>query len=226
MISADQYGDKVLLRSDGLVLKLFRRKRLISSATIWPYAKRFARAAKRLRDLGVTTVDVSAVYRVRSIGRDVVVYRHLDGEPLRGALADAARTQALLGRFTGHLVQLHGQGVYFRSIHFGNVIVLANGGFGLIDVSETRFSRGALNPRKRARNFKHLLRYSEDVAALQQFGTDQFVRNYLEHVQLSNRQQRQFLHRLSRSHPVLRDAVHLIQQLPSSSGSTLHTSPT
>ena len=42
VLEADGSGDKVLRLADGRMLKLFRRKRLLSSALFFPYAQRFA----------------------------------------------------------------------------------------------------------------------------------------------------------------------------------------
>ena len=42
VLEYDRHGDKVLQLADGSYLKLFRRKRLLSSAAWYPYAKRFA----------------------------------------------------------------------------------------------------------------------------------------------------------------------------------------
>jgi hypothetical protein len=42
VLEADGFGDKVLRLADGTMLKLFRRKRLFSSAAWYPYAQRFA----------------------------------------------------------------------------------------------------------------------------------------------------------------------------------------
>ena len=42
VLAADDHGDKVLKLNNGQIMKLFRRKRLFSSALIYPYGKRFA----------------------------------------------------------------------------------------------------------------------------------------------------------------------------------------
>jgi hypothetical protein len=42
VLEADRHGDKVLRLTDGTMLKLFRRKRVLSSALWAPYAQRFA----------------------------------------------------------------------------------------------------------------------------------------------------------------------------------------
>jgi len=144
VISFDHYGDKVLELPDGLMLKLFRLKRRLSSALIWPYAKRFERGARQLRQLHIPTVEVVASYRIESVGRHAVVYRPLEGKTLRDALKDSKKSKDLLERFSAFLARFHNQGIYFRAIHFGNVIVLQSGDFGLIDVSEIRTSRWSL----------------------------------------------------------------------------------
>ncbi len=42
VVEADGHGEKVLLLRDGTYRKLFRRKRLVSSAVWYPYSPRFS----------------------------------------------------------------------------------------------------------------------------------------------------------------------------------------
>ena len=79
VVEADYFGDKVLYLSDGTYLKLFRRKRLISYSLFFPYSKKFALNALRLKKLGVPTVEVISVYCIPSISRTAVHYRPLEG---------------------------------------------------------------------------------------------------------------------------------------------------
>ena len=72
VLEADGSGDKVLLLEDGTILKLFRRKRLISSALLFPYAQRFADNIDALKKRGIPCPDVIATYRIASISRDAV----------------------------------------------------------------------------------------------------------------------------------------------------------
>ena len=83
VIEKDVHGDKVRLLQDGTYMKLFRRKRLISSALFWPYAQRFADNAAKLKALGIPCPEVINVYRIPQIKRDMVHYRPLPGLPLR-----------------------------------------------------------------------------------------------------------------------------------------------
>ena len=208
VLSRDEHGDKVLRTPDHRIIKLFRRKRLISSALLDPYALRFARAARKLKTLGIPAPDVLAVHRIRSIKRHAVIYREMDGVNLRTALeSDQSKTSELLTRLAGFMALLHRHGVYFRAIHFGNVFVCQNGEFGLIDVSEAKFTRRALSPALRARNFKPLCSYAEDREALSRFGVERFLGEYLGRATMSPGAARAFLDRLPRVRPMYATAA-------------------
>lgn len=201
VLSSDDHGPKVLSLADGRCLKLFRRKRLLSSATLRPYAARFAGAAARLAARGVPTVEVESLHRVPSIRRDAVVYRFLAGTPLREAVAQAGEDNnavvALLAQHAVFLAGLHARGVYFRSIHFNNVVVLPGGGLGLIDISEARFRPRTLSPEMRARNFRPMLSYAEDRAALEAIGVADFLAHYLRAAGLNHAGTTRFIRRLA-----------------------------
>lgn len=182
VLAEDGHGLKVLATSDDRIVKLFRSKRRLSKARLVPYALRFARNAQKLQQLGIPTVNVDGAYRARSIARDLIVYRRLEGETLRDVLADSPENgdKALMS-FAPFLARLHRKGILFRSIHFGNVLVLPQGELGLIDVADLRMRRwGALTMSQRQRNFRHMLRYPEDRIALHRFGVKRFMKLYAE----------------------------------------------
>lgn len=169
VIEADGSGDKVLVLADGTMLKFFRRKRLLSSALLFPYARRFATNTQALRRRGVPCPGVLNVYRIPSIERDAVHYEPLPGETVRqlylaGAPADLCMR---LGRF---VAELHGKGVYFRSLHLGNIVMGVDQHLGLIDVADMTCQRRTLSAAKRLRNFQHMARYRKDMEWL--IGTD------------------------------------------------------
>ncbi len=201
VLSRDRYGDKVLLRLDGRIIKLFRRKRLLSTALLRSYAVRFERVSIELAVRGIRSVCVESVVRVRSIRRDAVVYTMLPGLTLRSAiLTNPERRDALLTKWIKMLAQMHSVGVYFRAAHFGNIIVSQDDeALAIIDVSETRFRRRALSPAMRARNFKPMLRYTEDLQALRSFGVERFVDAYVTAADLSGPQQVSLLQHLART---------------------------
>ncbi|MBM7061188.1 phosphotransferase [Pseudomonas sp. UL073] len=169
VLEADAHGDKVLHLQDGRFLKLFRRKRLISSAALYPYAQRFADNIEALQQRGIPCPRVEQVYRIPAIQRDAVLYAPLPGLTLRQALAEPARPSAELAeRLARFIARLHQSGVYFRSLHLGNILLTENDELGLIDVADMQCQKRPLNAWKRKRNFKHLLRYPKDQQLLEQ----------------------------------------------------------
>ena len=190
ILSRDRHGLKVLRLTDGRIAKLFRRKRLVSSALIWPYAKRFIRGANHLNKLKIPTVQVTDLFKIRALKRDMVIYRPLDGITLREALSPGQNSPLLLENFAAFLAKLHQSGIYFRAIHFGNVILTRDPVFGLIDVSELYYSRSPLTLAKRIRNFKPIFRYREDRAAVLAFGLPSFIDIYLHYTDIRGKTDR------------------------------------
>ena len=183
VLERDAYGEKVLQLADGRMVKLFRRKRWLSSALFFPYARRFMRNAQKLAALQIPTVEVVDLAWCAAVRRHLVTYHPLPGDTLRQVLRCQTvdvRPQ-LLRMLAGFIAQLHEKGVYFRSVHFGNIIVLPDrNGLGLIDVADLVVRRRALSSSERLRNFRHLLRYAEDAGFLREFGWAAFVDCYLE----------------------------------------------
>ncbi|MEF8705496.1 MAG: toluene tolerance protein [Candidatus Accumulibacter sp. UW27] len=164
VIEADRFGDKVLRLADGSMLKLFRRKRLLSSAAWYPYAQRFADNAAALEKRGIPVPQVIDVWRIPSIARDAVHYHPLIGKTLRELHREGlepAVEESLKGNFTRFVIQLHECGVYFRSLHLGNVVYTPQHRLGLIDLSDAHFRRRRLSKRLRVRNLR-LLQNSVD----------------------------------------------------------------
>jgi tRNA A-37 threonylcarbamoyl transferase component Bud32 len=179
VLEADGKGDKVLRLTDGTMLKLFRRKRLLTSALWSPYAQRFANNCAALRDRNIPCPKIHQVYRIPSIKRDAVHYHPLPGRTVRQFRPDApASLRAALGSF---IALLHQQGIYFRSAHLGNIVLTPDGALGLIDIADLRIYPGELHKGLRLRNFRHMLRYREDREWLLQ--DRQFLESYLAHQQ-------------------------------------------
>lgn len=179
VLEADRFGDKVLHLRNGNFLKLFRRKRLLTSAALYPYAQRFADNARALQQRGVPCPQVLAVYRIKSIERDTVYYAPLPGLTLRQLLGKpelAAALRAQLGEF---VAQLHASGLYFRSLHLGNIVLTPDNALGLIDIADLKCQGHALSTAKRLRNFQHMLRYSQDRQWLLADNPAGFLKSYL-----------------------------------------------
>lgn len=197
VIEKDGYGEKVLLTDDGYMVKIFRTKRILSTALLRPYAVRFAANARKLEAVGVQSVHVDRICYCRDVRRHLVFYRPLPGRTLRQALSDSGDPGALLHQFTDFLADLHGRGVYFRSIHFGNVLVVDDSSFALIDVADLAVHPRSLGPGTRARNFKHFFRYREDVDRIKAYGLARFLDDYLQAAELSDARTETFCEKLN-----------------------------
>ncbi|MDR1934554.1 MAG: lipopolysaccharide kinase InaA family protein, partial [Candidatus Accumulibacter sp.] len=159
-LEADSYGEKVLRLPDGRILKLFRRKRLITSAAWYPYARRFVDNAAALAARGIPVPRVIAALRVPSAKRDAVLYWPLAGSTLRALLRqglDAESEGRIKRLFTALVIRLHTHGVYFRSLHLGNVVLTPAGELGLIDFADLRIHRRPLPTFMRRRNIRRML---------------------------------------------------------------------
>ncbi|WP_257280175.1 hypothetical protein [Endozoicomonas sp. ISHI1] len=168
VIEQDHFGDKVLKLKDKTFLKLFRVKSTISSAWLRPYSVRFVRNASELMARGIQTVDIISCYRLESYKNTAVHYRPLPGRTLRQVFPalDEDGTIVLAEQVAQYIAHLHEQGIYFRSLHMGNILKLPDGALGLIDIADMRFSRSPLKEALRLRNLHHLARYEQDVQYL------------------------------------------------------------
>lgn len=160
VLEADSFGPKVYLLQDGNILKLFRRKRLFSSALFRPYSKRFIDNAAELERLGVPTLQVLEFYQLQAPGMTAVLYRPLPGETLRQISSkDGFNWQQALPALVELIRSLHASGIYFRSLHLGNIVVTPDNQLGLIDVADMRFLRAPLPKHLVRRNLQHFARY-------------------------------------------------------------------
>lgn len=162
VLEADGSGEKVLQLRDGRFLKLFRRKRFFTSAALYPYARRFADNTQGLQERNIPCPDILAVYRIASIERDAVYYEPLEGKTVRQLIDQPDQAQLLRAQLGALVAKLHATGVYFRSLHLGNIVQTPEQSLGLIDIADLKCQRGALSSSKRLRNFRHMLRYEKD----------------------------------------------------------------
>lgn len=170
VLEADSHGAKVYLLGDGNILKVFRRKRLISSALLRPYSRRFIDNAARLAQMGIPTLEVISHHKLDLPGRTAVLYRPLPGQTLLQLSREPGFSwDGLLPQLVELIRQLHRSGIYFRSLHLGNVVMTPDQRLGLIDVADMRFLRAPLPARMVRRNVQHMARYIERENLAKQF---------------------------------------------------------
>lgn len=179
VIEADGLGPKVLRLADGRFLKVFRPRRWYTSGSFNPYSERFASNAEQLRALGIPTPQILGLYGL-SDGSSAVIYSPLSGLTLRQALQslDSSLRESLIERFGQFMAQLHERGVYFRSLHQGNVLLMDDGEFGLIDIADLRIFPSPLRNALRQRNLRHMQRYPQDRAWLFETHFEQLAKGY------------------------------------------------
>ena len=178
VLAEDEYGKKVLELTDHSIIKLFRVKRFISQASLYSPARRFAKNAVKLRQLNIPTIRLINLYKIKSIKRTAVHYQQLEGIMVREYLQSNKDNSAFLEQLGKFLAHLHNKGVFFRSAHFGNIIVTPDQQFGLIDISDMSISTFPLSPFKRLRNLKHIFRLKVDIQLLN--NSDAIEQSYLD----------------------------------------------
>ncbi|MGH8529950.1 MAG: hypothetical protein ACRETN_08945 [Nevskiales bacterium] len=186
-------GLSALRTPDGRIIKLWQRRRGLSSDRIWPYSRRFADNCRRLLRRGIAAPRIEQAYRLDETGEHVLIYPLLAGTPLRQL---AERSALPLAELADFYAALHAKGVLFRSIHLGNVIKLDRGSFALIDVTDVRFFRRSLPVDKRAQNLGYAWTYRGDKSYFTPAATDQLVRDYLARAHLNDKEEATFHRRL------------------------------
>jgi len=176
------YGDKskpqLIVDASGMAYKFFHPpKKLISSKTFRPPAKRFIKNALELNKRGINAPIVEETLRGEHSKCLILKYAKLDGIDYREKISIGH--PAPLDSLPSICADLHRKGVYFRAIHLGNILHQPNGQYALIDISDCQLSRGTLGAYKRARNIAHLITYSKDKTAFNQYSTPQFIEDYL-----------------------------------------------
>ena len=185
-----RFSPKVLRLKDQSIIKLFRLKRLLTSARLVPYPIRFRRHALKLRDADIPTVEILAVFKITALHRTAVHYRPLEGHTLREHCEHQPIKRQLAKQLGQFFQLLHQKGIYFRSIHFGNLVLTSDQRVGLIDVADMRFRRGTLNMGMRIRNLRHLFRYDSDRDYLSPV-RHTFIDAYCTSANLPSRQEQQ-----------------------------------
>jgi tRNA A-37 threonylcarbamoyl transferase component Bud32 len=185
ILASDSFGEKVLRLKDGSIIKLFRTKRIISSSFFYPYALRFVNNAAKLTARGIRTVKVIDAFKIPSIKRTAVHYQELEGEILRNHIAHNLMNEGITRKLAAFVAKLHNEGIYFRSLHSGNIMIAPDNSFGLIDIADMKIKAHPLSIRMRIRNFIHLTRYEIDRNFLNR-QKDLFIGEYLKICRLSD----------------------------------------
>lgn len=181
VIEQDERGPKVIVLSNGDFFKIFRARHQFSGARVYSHARRFYRNALRLTDLNIPTVSVKALYHLEKSGHTAVLYAPLPGKSLREiAHTEPALLHATAEKLGAFLAKLHLRGIHFHSLHTGNILILPNQEFGLIDISDMSIFPWPLMCNTRFRSFKRLCKYQEDIVLLGQKYWQTMLKQYFK----------------------------------------------
>lgn len=124
--------------------------------------RHFARACRRINDLGITAPTVEAAGTIPSRGASWVCYALLPGTPLRAMLRSPGGAAPAPGVVARWICRLHDKGVYFRGLTPSNILCHGRA-FALIDVSDTSFRRGGLSRALRVRNLGSFIAHPAEL---------------------------------------------------------------
>ena len=171
---------KVLFHENGVVTKIWKKRpRIFSSARFYPYDSRFVSHAELLQNKGIVTPKILFHGRLLNPSLRFVQYERLPGESVREVLSSNTKDINWMD-LASFFCTLHDKGIFFRSIHFGNIIQLGGKAFGLIDFTDVTFYGHSLNLKQRARNLSFPLRYVEDVESMQGSSDPNLIACYLQ----------------------------------------------
>lgn len=161
VLEKDGRGPKVVRLESGLFLKIFHTRRHPLLARLFPFANRFAHNVELLHKLGIPAPEIVETFWVDRVrGLTGCQYRPLPGTPLETLHRQAPQQlRAALPELASFIRELHDKGIYFRSLHLGNIILTPSGEFGLIDVLDLRKKSAPITRSLARRNFRHLENY-------------------------------------------------------------------
>ncbi|WP_217476134.1 toluene tolerance protein [Stutzerimonas stutzeri] len=179
VLEKDARGPKVLALADGSFLKVFYTRRRPFLARLFPYAQRFAKNLAVLRDSGFNVPEIMDMFWLdKSNGLSGCLYQPLPGASIESIFrADPSLIKQHLPELAHLIRRLHENGIYFRSLHIGNVILLPNGSLGLIDVLDLQKKRSPLGKNLIHRNFSHLRNHLKRKK-LEQFPIEELIELY------------------------------------------------
>ncbi|HYN55095.1 MAG TPA: lipopolysaccharide kinase InaA family protein [Methylotenera sp.] len=195
-LEQDGRGAKVILLADNNILKIFRRRATVNGGLIYSNARRFCRNAERLQQLKIPTVNIIKLYHLENSTDTAVLYQPLEGVTVRNLLSDNRLTEQDCKNLGKFIAQMHQVGVYFRSLHFGNIIKTNSGKCGLIDLSDMSIYWWGLQLNTRIRNFMRIQRYDVDIHTLGEKSWFSLIQSYLDSAQLSKHKSSKILSKM------------------------------
>jgi len=171
ILEQDARGAKVVALENGLYLKIFYTRRTPLLARLMPSARRFQSNTIKLQACGIAAPEVIDIFWIdKKSGLSACLYYPLPGRTLEQLyLTDRESFDTRIPAIANFFKFLHIHGIYFRSLHLGNIVELPGGHFGLIDCLDLQHKRGPLSQSLTRRNLAHLQNYLQRRGLLPDF---------------------------------------------------------
>ncbi len=165
----------LMLSARDEIVKPFYRRKLISTSTLLPQARRFTTSSRKLLEIGVAAPVVKQIIFCPEYPVHMVVYDRIAGKDFRELVDELGSEQ--LAILPTYLAELHRLGVFFRAIHLGNLIY-DGARVHLVDISDLSVRHRPLNALQRARNLAHLFNAEADKPHFASYGVARFLAEY------------------------------------------------
>lgn len=160
------------------VIKIFNTRGLILSGFVRSFSSRIIHNVHKLKKLDIPSLEITAELLFQYVKRGSgVVYKFISGCSVRD-LPKNAITKDLVINLAEFIAEFHQKGIYFRAMHLGNIIY-DNKRFSLIDVAKIHFYPWPLFIFTRARAFRRLFKYKNDIAYFKQTNFDLLLSRYM-----------------------------------------------
>lgn len=169
---------KIFEKGQDFIKVFYKKSGWISSNLYRPYAIRFYQNAKRLQSLGFQAPEVKEIKHCPELNLHLVQYAKVTGEDAL-KLAQEGNVE-LLYKATAFIASLHAKGIFFRSLHLSNLLYQSENRFGLIDVSDVRFSKSSLPFYLIYRNLRHAFQHRDDKHFWRQMNIKDFFQIYFD----------------------------------------------
>lgn len=187
----------VVLHPDGTITKLWaRKKKLFSSATLYPYSNRFVDNARELNRRGIVTPEIINHAAVENSHIKIVTYRSLPGRSIRESLKTNP-SSVNIEELCHYISELHDKGILFRGMHLGNIIQRSGAeGYALIDFTDVKFFSKPVPLLRRAANLATPLRYRKDIQRIKEAGHPGLLESYVKILRLDEHEKQRFKSRI------------------------------
>lgn len=188
----------IIFHPDGTITKLWlRKKSFFSSDRFRSYAQRFVNNAARLTAKGITVPEILSHAVLEGERISIVCYRALPGNSIR-VLLKKFPERVDIPALCQYILMLHDKGIFFRSIHLGNIILLPDNSYGLIDFTDVRIYKKSVPLLRRAANLATPMRYSEDTDRIEVAQLPNLIECYLSALEPNARDKERFLAKIKR----------------------------